>query len=314
LKIIFFGTPATAVPFLEELLKTEEVVGVVTQPDKPAGRGQKLSQSPVKALALKKGVRVFQPQVPDAKLAEDIKKLNPEAGVVVAYGRLIPPEVFSAPAFGCFNVHFSLLPKYRGAAPMQRALINGETRTGVTTFWIEKTLDTGPVLVQKTVDLSGEDDALTLEQKLIPAGILAMNESIARLKKGDCKGIKQEGEPSYAPGLKKEDGRLDWGWPALRIKNLVRGVRQRTGAFTVIPGGRLKGKRLKILKVHEAAGFVPAFPASAGQIAGMEKDCCFIVKCGDGFIAVDEVHLENKKQVSAWAFWQGGSLGIGDGI
>jgi methionyl-tRNA formyltransferase len=309
-KIIFFGTPEIAVPFLKELRVKEDIAGVVAQPDKPAERGQKLRSPAVKTFAAENGIPVFQPQNPDGALAGQLKELKPDVGVVVSYGRLIPEAVFTAPALGCFNVHFSLLPKYRGAAPMQRALMNGEAETGVTTFWIEKTLDSGPVLVQKKLRISADDDAVTLALKLTACGIEAMNETLDRIRKGECAGVPQQGEPSFAPPLKKEDGRINWALPAKAVHNLVRGTRVWPGAYTVIPGGKLEGKRLKILKTRAVEDQTGA--AEPGRVTGTEKDRGFIVKCGEGSLAVEEVHLENKNPVPAWSFWQGRSLSIGD--
>lgn len=311
MKIIFFGTPGVAVPFLAELCSSEEVAGVVAQPDKPAERGQKLKAPAVKTLAEEKGLRVFQPQKPGDELAAGIKDLKPDVGVVVSYGRLIPESVFTAPAYGCFNVHFSLLPKYRGAAPVQRALMNGEAETGVTTFWIEKTLDSGPVLVQKKLKISPDDDAVSLRMKLGALGIEAMNETLARIKRGECAGTPQQGEPTLAPALKKEDGRIDWKRPAAELHNLVRGTKVWPGAYVIIPGGKLAGHRLKILKVRVREDAPAGGP---GTVTGVEKDLGFVVKCGKGSLLVEEVHLENKNPVPAWSFWQGRQLNIGESL
>lgn len=310
MKIIFFGTPDIAVPYLEELIKTEEVVGVVTQPDKPSARGQKLHAPPVKELAQNHGIPVFQPVKFDESLETAIKGLKADAGVVVSYGRLIPEKIFTAPFFGCFNIHFSLLPKYRGAGPVQWALIKGEKETGVTTFWIEKTLDSGPVLVRKSAAIGPEDDAGTLFKKLIPLGIEAMNETLRRLKNNDCAGVPQQGEPSFAPCLKKENGRIDWSRPAREIADLVRGARLWPGAFAVFSEGKMRGKTLKFLKAAAIDG--EGAETAPGTISGLDKDRGFIVQCGKGRLVADEVHPENRKPMSAWAFWQGGHLEIGN--
>lgn len=314
MRILFFGTPDIAVPYLEELIKTEEVVGVITQPDKPADRGRHMHAPPVKTLAEKNSIPVFQPVKFTPEDVEKIQLLKADVGVVVSYGKLIPENIFTAPFYGCFNIHFSLLPKYRGAGPVQWALINGEKETGVTTFWIEKTLDSGPVLVQKKTVIAPEDDAPKLFEKLIPLGLVTMKETLERLKAGDCKGVAQQGEPTLAPCLKKETGKIDWSQPAEKIMNLIRGTKPWPGAYTIIGEGDMKGTRLKILKARtlETPAAADAITVGAGQVAGLEKNHSFIVKCGIGYLAVEEVHPENRKPVPAWDFWQGSRLKIGN--
>lgn len=317
MKILFFGTPNIAVPFLKELLNTEEIVGVVTQPDKPAKRGQNILPPAVKKEALANNLKIFQPTKFDETTISELKELKPEAGVVVSYGKLIPQQVFEIPFFGCFNIHFSLLPKYRGAAPIQWSLINGETVTGVSTFWIEKTLDTGPILVQKQINIEPDDDSQKLTEKLIPVGIQAMNETIEKLKKGDCKGDKQEGAPSFAPCLTKETGKIDWNQDNNKIINLIRGTKPWPGCHTIIKSGKNSGKKLKIIKAsklkdlnlvnNEYKG-----SGKAGQVVGIAKGAGFIVKCNEGYLIITEVHFENKKQAAAWSFWQGRYLELGD--
>jgi len=318
MRILFFGTPQIAAEFLKDLLATADVVGVITQPDRPASRGQQLQAPAVKVLALEKHIPVFQPEKFTPEVIEQLKALKPDIGVVVSYGKLIPPSVFTLPKFGCFNIHFSLLPKYRGAAPVQWALINGETQTGVTSFWIEKSLDSGPILVQKAIPVAPEDDSATLMRKLICLGIEVMHETLDRVEAGNCMGTPQEGEPSYAPSLKKEEGLIHWDRPAGEILNRIRGTKPWPGAYTFIGSGKLTGKMLKIVSAHVVPQCPPeqgCLPEShPGQIAGVEKSKGFVVRCGSGFLQVDEVHPQDKKQMSAWAFWQGGQLNVGDSL
>lgn len=315
MNVLFFGTPEVSVPFLRALTETHTVRAVITQTDKPSDRGHQLHQPPAKKLALTRNIPVFQPEKFDEEIVNKLKELNADAGVVVSYGRLIPEKVFSLPKFGCFNVHFSLLPKYRGAAPIQWALINGEIETGVTTFWIEKTLDTGPILLQRTLPILPDDDSITLTEKLIPLGIEAMQETLSRIKAGDCAGKPQSGEPTFAPSLKKEQGKIDWSKPAKDIANLIRGTKLWPGAYTFAAGGKLKGKRLKILKAdasQSCPGELCPIDVPAGQITCLIKSIGFSVRCGKDFLIIKEIQPENKSTMPAWDFLQSGHLSPGD--
>jgi len=313
-KIVFFGTSAVSVPFLAALLECEQIVGVVTRPDRPAERGQKIQMPAVKALARDNNIPVFQPERFTDQSVDELQALHADLGIAVSYGRIIPERVFAALRYGCFNVHFSLLPKYRGAAPVQWALINGEKETGVTTFWIEKTLDTGPVLVCKPLPIAPDDNALTLMQKLILSGVDVMKETVAKIRAGDCTGTAQTGEASLARCLTKEDGNIDWSGSAPNIVNRIRGTLQWPGAHVSISDGKFVGKRLKILKAG-AVEVCPEGPAGAaaenGQVVGVKKNDGFVVRCGTGCLVIEEVQPDNKKPMPAWAFWQSGWLHVG---
>jgi methionyl-tRNA formyltransferase len=313
MKIIFFGTPDTAVPFLKELAGTEHVAGVFTQPDKPSSRGQHIQKPPVKVFAEQNNLKIFQPEKFTPETIELVKKLEPDLGVVVAYGRLIPESVYSIPKLGCFNIHFSLLPKYRGAAPVQWSLINGEKETGVTTFFLEKTLDSGPVIVQKKMEISEKDDAASLFEKLIPLGLFAMCQSISLVQEKSFKPKPQEGEPTFAHCLKKEIGQISWAMPAFKIYDLIRGTKPWPGAYTKIASGPIQGHTLKILKASLIAS-ESGENIAHGTIKEIVKNIGFVVKCGSGFLRIEEVHPENKKLMSAWAFLQGGHYKVGDKI
>ncbi|MHB9154570.1 MAG: methionyl-tRNA formyltransferase [Endomicrobiales bacterium] len=308
MRVLFFGTAEVSVPFLRELIKNETVVGVVSQPDRPAERGHHVQKTAVKAAAEEAGIPVFQPEKFTPDMMDALAKLEPETGVAVSYGKLIPEKLFTLPKNRTFNVHFSLLPKYRGAAPMQWALINGEKETGVTTFWIEKTLDTGPLLVQKTLPIAPEDDALTLREKLIALGIEALNETLRKIRAGALQGKPQEGEPTCAPSLEKENGRIDWSKRAGEIANLVRGTKPWPGAYTLLDSG----KRLKIVKARPATecpgGGAACREVLPGRVTGAVKGQGFGVACGKDFLFVEEVQPESRKAMPAWDFWQGGQL------
>ena len=308
MRIIFFGTPAIAVPFIEGLIADHEVAGVVSQPDRPSKRGQKLRHTPVKEIALKHNIPVFQPEKFTTEIVAQLKELKADIGVVVSYGKLIPRDVFEAPAFGCFNVHFSLLPKYRGASPVQRAIVNGEKETGVTTFRLEKTLDTGPVFTQICIPITDLDDSETLFEKLTPIGIKAVDNTLALLSSGKTAGTPQTGEPSYAPCIKKEDGKILWDRSAKEIFDLVRGLKLWPGAYTSIGSGQMQGKMLKLLKTTTVPQIGAVRPA--GKIVELVKQKGFIVQCGQGCLLIEQVHVENKNPSDAWSFIQGSHLQV----
>ena len=317
MKIIFFGTPEVAVPFLEFLYKNEKVVAVVTQPDKKAGRGvEHLKLSPVKLFAKKKGLPLFQPLKIDELLATRYSLFaDYDLGVVVAYGKILPKSLIETARLGYINVHFSLLPKYRGAAPVQWTLINGEKETGVTTFWIDEGLDTGKIICQKKIAIENSDTVITLEKKLTPLGIEILKETIEIVKKNPQVSNLQIGIPSYAPSLKKEDGKINWGdKDAFEICNLIRGTQPWPGAYSTVKSVKCKVKSLKILEA-EVVDFNLSpitYHLSPGSIVGLEKSIGFIVKCKNNFLLILKVQEEGKKIVSAWDWWQGARLKIGD--
>src|SRR5258708_16986648 len=240
LNTIFLGTPAMAVPFLEKLQQKTKIAAVVTSPDQPAGRGYALKAPEVKAAAQKLSLPLLQPaSLKDAQAAEQIRAVNSDVGIVVAYGKLLPKAVLTLAKYGFLNVHFSLLPKYRGAAPIQWALINGEQETGVTLFWLDEGMDTGPVFLQKKMTIQPDDDADSLRNKLVELGVSMMVEALENIQNGKIVKEDQKGTPSKAPMLKKEDGQINWSKPADVICNQLRGM-------TPWPGVHFGG--LKILK------------------------------------------------------------------
>ncbi|MBN1822806.1 MAG: methionyl-tRNA formyltransferase [Endomicrobiales bacterium] len=313
MKLVFFGTPEVSRKFLEELHKEHEICAVVCQPDKPAKRGFHLQEPPVKTFAKEKAITVFQPEKFDPETAGELKKLGADVGVVISYGKLIPKDAFTAPSFGCFNIHFSLLPKYRGAAPVQWALINGENETGVTTFWLEETLDTGPLLVQEKTEILPQDDAVTLMDRLTLIGIRAMNATLDRIRKGQCAGAPQKGAATFARSLKKSDGKIDWSKPAAEIVNLVRGTKPWPGAYFHVGKGRNGNGTVKVIKAV-VADEVPREGAGPGTVVSVKNPRGFTVKCGSGSLIVEEVHPENRKAMDARAFVQGSRLSVGDAL
>ena len=311
-KILFFGTAQISKSFLENLYVNNHDIFCVTMPDKPAARGQKLTPPAVKMFALEKGIPFIQPENFDDDVIRQIKNFNADAGIAVAYGKLIPQEVFNLPKYKTFNIHFSLLPKYRGAAPVQRALLNGETQTGVTSFFIEKTLDTGYILLQQTLPIEDKDTAKTLFEKLIPLGIETMNDTLKLLVNKNPQGRKQEGDASFAPALKKEEGLIDWKKNAKEILNMLRGFYPWPGIYCVVSKGKLEGKRLKILDFEIIETNTVNVDADAGKVFLIEKNKGFSVICGRGKILITKVQPENKPEMSAWDFLQSGHLKEGD--
>lgn len=313
MKTIFFGTPEYAVPFLKLLCEQTEVIAVITRQDKPAGRKQILSPSPAKIFAEKQKISVLQPEkLKDPLLLENIKQLNPDLGIVVAFGRIIPKVLFDIPRLGCLNVHFSLLPLYRGAAPVQWALINGETITGVTTFWIDEGMDTGPVVLQDKIPIEHGDDTATLLKKLVPLGLKTLESSLKLIIEGKAERIMQTGRPSFSPPLTREHARINWSLSSQQIYNLIRGLALGPAAYTTYQDSG-KAKQLKILKgepLNVCPGINETCPPQPkpGEITGIAKNEGFVVKCIDGFLKVLHVQPEGKPAMSAWSFWQGARL------
>jgi methionyl-tRNA formyltransferase len=300
MRVIFFGTPDFAVPSLRALLEAgEEIVAVVTQPDRVKGRGHRLSAPPVKEIALSEHIRVLQPVViRSSEFLGELASLRPDAIVVVAYGKLIPPSVLQLPPLGCINVHGSLLPKYRGAAPIQRAIMNGEQKTGVTTMLMDEGLDTGDILLQEETEITDGDDAQALGARLSRVGASLLVRTIKDLRDNLIRPIAQKGEASYAPPLRKAEGRIDWSRSAKGIFDLIRGTCPWPGAYS-----SLHGERITIIR----ARIVPCVcNCSAGMIekTGEELHVC----TGAGILSIAELKPEGKKVMTAGAFVRGRRL------
>lgn len=300
MRVVFMGTPGFAIPTLEGLIESEvRIVGVFTQPDRPKGRGRKLEASPVKQLALEHDLPVFQPQRLRAKEAiKQVRELKPELIVVVAYGQILPQEILDIPRYGCINVHASLLPRHRGAAPINKAIIEGDPTTGITTMCMDAGLDTGDMLVKKSLSIFPNENAGELHDRLAHLGRDAMEETLARLCAGTLSPQKQDDSRStYAPMLKKEDGLIDWSRPATAIHNQVRGLYPWPGAFTYLGGEVLKVADTRIV----AAGGMP------GEILKTE-DNGVVVACGEGALQVRKLQLPGKKMLPAADFLRGVKL------
>jgi len=304
LRTVFMGTPEFALASLEGLLASGvNLVGVYTQPDRPKGRGKKLAASPVKKLALEHEIPVFQPQkLRNPFAVEELEGLQPDLIVVVAYGQILPKAVLDIPRYHCINVHASLLPKYRGAAPINQAIIDGETETGVTTMLMDVGLDTGDMLVKMSLPIRSDETAGQLHNRLALVGRKALEETLHRLCAGTLAPEKQDDDLScYAPMLKKEDGLIDWQHSAIDIHNRVRGLDPWPGAYT-----HLEGEVLKIAATTVDTGSVEA----AGTIISADKTGVRIA-CGEGVLIVGELQLPGRKRLSAMNFLSGRPLFTG---
>jgi len=295
LRIVFMGTARFAVPALERLVGNGFAIpAVVTGPDRPRGRGRELSPTPVKEAASGSGLNVLQPErLKDAAFAEAIRSLGPDLIVVVAF-RILPPEVFRIPRLGSINLHASLLPRYRGAAPINRAIMNGEVETGVTTFFLEESVDTGNILLQARTPILPDDDAGTLHDRLADVGAEILLHTVRLVEQG--KAVPRPQDPSQAspaPKIFKEDCRIDWHAPAENVRNHIRGLSPHPAAFTT-HGGRV----LKLFRAHIVAGSLPP-----GTVDIM-KDSLFVGTADDP-LAIDDLQQEGKKRMTAPEFLRG---------
>jgi methionyl-tRNA formyltransferase len=308
LKLVFCGTPSFAVPTLEALLGAgHEISLVVSQPDRPVGRAQTMTAPPVKQAAAAAGISVEQPEKikTNAVFRSQLEAIAPEAIVVVAYGRIIPPWMLALPKLGCINLHGSLLPKYRGAAPIQWAVAMGDAYTGNTTMLLEAGLDTGPILLQQTVEIGPDKTAMDLFDELAHKGAPLVVETLAGLADGTVRAQAQNHAfASFAPLLDREDGRMDWKLrTAHELYNRWRGFQPWPGAFTTLDG--------KKLIVHRAA--VADFAGAAEEAGEIRADHrrMFVACAGETWLELIEVQLEGKKRITAGEFLRGTALGPG---
>ena len=303
MKIIFMGTPDFAAASLEALIDSRhEIQAVVTQPDKPKGRKGELTPSPVKVVAEGKGIKVYQPlKVRDEEFVKTLRAYNPDVMVVVAFGQIIPLSILKMPKYGCVNIHGSLLPKYRGAAPIQWAVLDGEKETGITTILMDEGIDTGDILLKKTIKIDTDETSGSLFDKLMALGAETILETLDELEKGSLTPIKQGESPTaYAKMLTKAMGLIDFTKSAKELDCFVRGMDPWPSAYTL-----LSGETLKLWKVRavEKSG-------KAGSVIEIGKES-FTIACGEGAIEVLEVQLEGKKRMSAGDFLKGSTLNKG---
>jgi methionyl-tRNA formyltransferase len=305
-RLVFMGTPEPAAATLEALGGgPDPLVGVVTQPDRPAGRGRALAPSPVRRAAEARSIPVVAPErLRDADFLRTLEQWAPDLIVVVAYGRILPREVLDLPPHGCVNVHYSLLPKYRGAAPVPWAILNGESVTGVTTIALVERMDAGPILMQERVEIAPRETTASLTSKLVPLGSRLLLETIAALKEGRLEPRPQsEDEASYAPMLKKEDGRIDWARSAAFNERAVRAFDPWPSAYTEWRG--------KLLKVHRARVATTAREGAPGEVLRADGGGLWVA-CGEGVLSLEEVQLENRRRMAAAEFVKGARVRVGE--
>ncbi len=305
MRIVFMGTPEFAVPCLQKLIDCgHEVTGVFTQPDKPQGRKMIMTPPPVKELALANGIPVYQPmKMRDGTALEMLREANPDLAIVVAYGKILPKEILEFPKYGCINIHASLLPKLRGAGPIQWSVINGFEKTGVTSMQMDEGLDTGDMLIRKEIAIGENETAGELHDRVSLLGAEVLEETINALIAGELKPEKQNhDEFTYAPMLSKELSPIDWNLTAREVHNKIRGLSPWPSASAV-----LNGKKVKIHKSILAAETDKA----AGEVVQNGKQ--LVVACGDGkCIEILTIQAEGKKAMSAADFMRGNSVNIGD--
>ena len=305
-RIVFMGTPQIAAATLEALLTGSDlIVGAVTQPDRPAGRGQHTLPSPVRKVAEAHAVPVIAAEkIRTPEFLETLKRWRPDIIVVVAYGRILPKTILELAPQGCVNVHYSLLPKYRGAAPAAWTIINGEREGGVTTMKLVEKMDAGAIYLQQAIALAGDETTGSLQAKLTPIGATLLLETLLRLKQGSLIAREQdESAATLAPLLKKEDGLIDWTKSAVEIERRVRGLDPWPGSFTYIGD--------KLLKVHRTKTIASERSGEPGEVIRADG-AGFWIATASGAIELDEVQLENKKRLPGAEFIRGARIKVGD--
>ncbi len=307
-RIIFMGTPELAGVSLSALLRVPEfqIVAVVTQPDQPKGRGLKLQPSPVKEIALRENLPVLQPaRARDEPFLQQLRELQPDLIAVAAYGQILPQTILDLPRFGCLNVHTSLLPKYRGASPIQRAVLNGDPESGVTIMKMDAGMDTGDMLAQEKTPILPEDNSQTLHDRLAQIGASLLVKTIPDYVAGKIQPRPQPVEGvSHAAKIKKSDGQIDWTQPAPAVWNRVRGMTPWPGAFTFLPGQ----PQPTLLKIWSAEVAPPS--GAPGEILGADKNG-IVVGCGSGSLRIFVLQREGGRQLTAQEFLAGHPLTVG---
>lgn len=323
MNILFMGTPDFAKESLESLYNAGyNIIGVLTNQDKPKGRGMKLVASPVKMFAQEKGIKVYQPAKlrKNQEIIDEIKKLKPDLICVVAYGKILPKEILDIPRFGCINVHGSLLPKYRGAAPIQWAILNGDRTTGITTMYMDENMDTGDMILKQEVEIGENETTGELWNKLSKLGGKLLVETIKQIENGTAPRVKQEGDFSLAPMLNKEMSKIDWSEKtAKQIKNLIRGLNPIMGAYSYIGDKKIKIWKVDTLEekqlfelFKEAEEYKERFKKlESGTILFSDDKKGLFIKAKDGIISIQELQAENSKRMQIYEFLRGNKLQAG---
>lgn len=308
MRVVFMGTPDFAVPSLKALAEAQyDVAAVVTQPDRPRGRGKKETPPPVKETARALNIPVFQPlRIKDPDFINLLKGLSPDVIVVVAFGRILPRDILVLPEYGCINVHASLLPKYRGAAPIHWAVINGEKSTGITTMYMDEGLDTGDMILREAVPIHEEDNVGDLHDRMASLGASLLTKTLSLIKSGQAPRTPQAGESSYAPMLTAEDERILWDRPARDIYNQVRGMNPWPGARATMHGKVLKIWRAAALE-EDGSDLLP------GQVISSGADG-ILVRAGTGRLKITELQLQGAKRLGAADFLRGTPVPAGTAL
>ena len=299
MRTVFFGSPEFAVPCLDALHEISDIAAVISQPDKPAGRGLAVRMPAVKARALELGLPVWQPtKVRTGDLAEKLRALDADVGVVVAYGRILPKAVLDAPRLGCVNVHASLLPRWRGAAPVQWAIVHGDAETGVTLMQVDEGMDTGPMLAAASTPIDRNEDAAALGARLSMMGADLLRAELPRYVNGDLTPRPQDdGSATMAPLLQKSDGRIDWDQPARAVHDHIRGMNPWPGAYTHLGDRRIK--------VHRAvASTLDPENAPPGTVTALDEEG-ILVACAEGTLEIQELQESGRTRVDARSFISG---------
>ncbi len=307
MKIVYMGTPDFAVGALESIINNgHEVSAVITQPDKPKGRSKALVPTPVKAKAMEYNIPVYQPEkVRDEETVTMLKDINPDVIVVAAYGQILPESILNIPKYGCINIHASLLPKYRGAAPIEWSIIDGEDKTGVTTMYMERGLDTGDMLDKVEVIIEKNDNGKTLHDKLAVAGADLILQTLAKLSAGTAVRTPQNNDDScYAVMLKKDMGNIDFSKSAHEIERLIRGLNPWPCAYSTIDGKGVKFYAAEVIDTDRQAGYKP------GEIIEVAKKT-FTIACGKGALVVKNLQPEGKKPMDTVAYLNGNKITVG---
>jgi methionyl-tRNA formyltransferase len=328
MRVIFFGTPQFAIPTLERLLEGAdfEVIAVVSQPDKVRGRGNQVLPSPVKKVALEHQIPVWQPAriKKDRETLTHLKQASADAFVVVAYGQILSPEILAMPKLGCINVHGSILPKYRGAAPIQWSLYHGDRETGITTMLMDKGMDTGAMLLQASTPIGLLDNAYQIAEILARQGAELLVETLLKLERGEIQPIPQDAsEATYAPLITKEDYAIDWSRDAIAIHNQVRGFypncltslrEQPLKISATVPLGEAYWSQLPpdLQKLEQQWDSLSSLTGSPGEIVSLVKNLGPIVQTGQGLLLLREVQLAGKRPQSGWNFVNGTRLAVGE--
>jgi methionyl-tRNA formyltransferase len=303
------GTPDFAAVILEKIITSgHEVIGVVTQPDKEKGRGRTISFSPVKELAIKYGCTVYQPvKVRDESFLQTVKELAPEAIIVAAFGQILPKTLLDMPPYGCINVHASLLPKYRGAAPIQYSILEGEEETGITIMYMDDGIDTGDMILQARTPISPDETGGSLYEKLAVIGADLLIEALEKIKNNTAERIHQNNEQStYVKMITKEMGKLDFTWPAIKLERWIRGMDPWPSAYTYLDGKTLKIWKAEVEEYQDEENK----PAKPGEVVEIRKDA-IAVMTGEGILVIKELQLEGKKRMPCGAFLLGYPITVG---